>query len=101
MKFSKVLLTIILIVSVLTNVKAVGEEKLSCKAKCVLSCILSKTPGCMFDCMKQCHLHISLEELNCNSSCSMKRCSKFKEDSKLTESCLEECSTKYCNKKFM
>ncbi|CAN4124312.1 unnamed protein product [Withania somnifera] len=99
MNFTKVLLTIFLIVTVLINVEATGEDKISCKAKCILACLVSKTPGCLADCMKQCQLHISLEELSCNSSCSIERCSKFKEDSKLMESCLEECSTKYCIKK--
>ncbi|KAK4373051.1 hypothetical protein RND71_008435 [Anisodus tanguticus] len=101
MNFTKVLVTFFLIVTLLANVEAVGENGLSCKAKCVLSCIFSKVPGCMSDCMKQCHIQISPEELNCNLACSIERCSKFKEDSKLMESCLGECSTKYCIKKDM
>lgn len=38
MKFTKVLLTIFLIVNVLTNVEAVGEEKISRSAKCFIHC---------------------------------------------------------------
>lgn len=64
MSFTKVLLTIFLIVIVSTNVEAIGEEKISCRAKCVLACLLSKTPHCLSDCLKQCKLHISSEEFN-------------------------------------
>lgn len=76
MSFTKVLLTIFLIVIVSTNVEAINEIKLSCRAKCRLSCALSKTPGCYEKCIQQCH--ISLEKLNCNLACSTERCSKFK-----------------------
>lgn len=64
MSFTKILLTIFFIVIVSTNVEAIGEDKMSCKAKCILACALSKTPGCFDDCMKQCQQHISFEELN-------------------------------------
>ncbi|XP_060195132.1 uncharacterized protein LOC132624356 [Lycium barbarum] len=94
MNFTKVLVTFFLIVTLLENVKVVGENGLSCRGKCVLACIFCEVPGCRDDCMKQCHIKTSPENLNCNLACSIEYCSKSKEDSKIMKSCLEECSTK-------
>ncbi|OIS96834.1 hypothetical protein A4A49_60595 [Nicotiana attenuata] len=102
MNFIKVLVAVFLIVSILanaetTNNEAVGDDGISCKAKCILACALSSTPHCLDDCLKQCQLSVTPQVLNCNFTCSIERCSKFREDSKLMGSCLEECSTRYCN----
>ncbi|OIT05932.1 hypothetical protein A4A49_61307 [Nicotiana attenuata] len=102
MNFTKVLVTVFLIVSILANVEAtnneaVGDDGISCKAKCILACALSRTPHCLDDCLKQCQLPVSPEVLKCNFACSTERCSKFREDSELMGSCLKECSTRYCN----
>ncbi|OIT19329.1 hypothetical protein A4A49_55601 [Nicotiana attenuata] len=102
MNFTKIVVAILLIVTILanaetTNNEIVGDDGISCKAKCILACALSSTPHCLDDCLKQCQLPVSSEVLNCNFTCSTERCFKFREDSKLMGNCLEECSTKYCN----
>nr|XP_009630680.1 protein TAP1-like [Nicotiana tomentosiformis]XP_016457532.1 PREDICTED: protein TAP1-like [Nicotiana tabacum] len=102
MNFTKVVVAVFLIVTILanaetTNNEVVGDDGISCKAKCILACALSRTPHCLDDCLKQCSFPVSPEVLNCNFACSTECCSKFREDLKLMGSCLEDCSTKYCN----
>ncbi|OIT05933.1 hypothetical protein A4A49_61666 [Nicotiana attenuata] len=102
MNFTKVVVTVFLFVFILANAEATnnvvaGDDGIACKTKCILACALSRTPHCLDDCLKQCRLSISTEVLNCNFACSTECCSKFREDLKLMGTCLEECSTKYCN----
>lgn len=77
MNFVKVLVAVFLTIIFVANVEAVGEMKMSCKAKCKLLCIIN--PFCMEDCLKQCHHSISPKALNCKLTCSTEHCSKFKE----------------------
>ncbi|KAK4712639.1 hypothetical protein R3W88_007152 [Solanum pinnatisectum] len=64
MNFTKVILAIFLIVNVLTNVDAVGEEKMSCSAKCFIHCASKGRANgdCYSDCMKECQGHGSAQE---------------------------------------
>lgn len=71
-------MAVFLTVTFLANVEAIGEEGMSCKAKCVFVCFSSKNPFCLDKCIERyCHVLVSPEALNCNCACSTECCSKF------------------------
>ncbi|KAM3234994.1 hypothetical protein P3S67_028141 [Capsicum chacoense] len=99
MNFTTKVLGVIFLISLifLTNIEAIDElAQVSCERKCRAWCVFDL---CFQNCLKKkCHVvpPSSSKASNCQRTCSVHRCSKFKEDVKLMGNCLDECSTKYC-----
>ncbi|KAM3326884.1 protein TAP1-like [Capsicum chacoense] len=96
MNFTKVLtLSFFLIMIFVANSNA--ETSVECAEKCAAGCLFD--PGCTSRCLdKICHPHPPSRALiNCKLACSVKRCSKFKQDKELMRSCWNECSAKHCS----
>ncbi|KAM3364038.1 hypothetical protein P3S68_018892 [Capsicum galapagoense] len=102
MKFTKNLLTTFLIMTILRNIEAFGDEKMSCPIQCAFLCFYNTTvPDCVGRCVTSfCPRQISPEELKCDVACANQNCSKIEPYTKEMERCLDSCSTK-CEKKDM